>query len=165
MSQNLNTQSLILMTTVLLVGLSAGIMFTWNNAVTTGLNRLSDDGYLKAFQQMNRTILNPTFYTVFMGPIILLIATIIVCRDQPGQIFYLLLAAAVLYIGGVILITIFGNIPLNEMLDKSDLNAMNTRELQQLRSKFELKWNQFHAIRTYCSIISFGLLIFVLKLF
>ena len=114
---------------------------------------------------MNRTILNPTFYTVFMGPIILLIATIIVCRDQPGQIFYLLLAAAVLYIGGVILITIFGNIPLNEMLDKSDLNAMNTKELEQLRSKFEVKWNQFHSIRTYCSIISFGLLIFALRHF
>ncbi|MBD3661527.1 MAG: DUF1772 domain-containing protein, partial [Arenibacter algicola] len=53
---------------ILLTGLSAGLCFTWSNAITPGIGRLNDPGYLMSFQQMNRAIINPLFLLVFFGP-------------------------------------------------------------------------------------------------
>ena len=64
-------QNIVFIVLILLTGLSAGLCFTWTNTVTTGLAQLDDFGYLSAFQQMNRTILNPTFFVVFFGPVLL----------------------------------------------------------------------------------------------
>lgn len=147
---------------VLLTGLSAGLCFTWSNAITTGIGRLDDLGYLQSFQQMNRTILNPVFFIVFFGPFFLNLLTIYLFKSSSSTMLVLLITAAAFYFFGVILITIFGNVPLNEMLDKVDLSSARIDELRQLREKFEVKWNRLHSIRTFTSIISFLLLIICL---
>ena len=58
---------------IVLTGLSAGLCFTWTNAVTPGIGRLDDLGFLQSFQQMNRTILNPIFFIAFTNEFIPLI--------------------------------------------------------------------------------------------
>ena len=140
---------------VLLTGLSAGLCFTWTNTVTPGIGRLGDLGYLQSFQQMNRTILNPAFLVVFFGPFFLNLVTIYLFKDSSNTIVLLLITATAFYFLGVILITIFGNVPLNEMLDKVDLSTTSIDELRQLREKFEVKWNRLHFIRTVKDILSF----------
>ena len=72
---------------------------------------------------------------------------------------WLLILAMATYFLGVVLVTIFGNVPLNEMLDKVDLNTASSEELGQLRESFEIKWNRLHLIRTISSIISFLILL------
>jgi uncharacterized membrane protein len=69
-----------------------------------------------------------------------------------------LILSSILYLFGVVLITIFGNVPLNEVLDKSDLSTLNIEELGSLRDLFENKWNRLHLIRTISSSSSFLLL-------
>ena len=145
----------------LLTGLSAGLCFTWANAVTTGLSRLDDIGYLAAFQQMNRTILNPTFFLVFLGPVVIGIATVIFYRNATGPILWMLVSAAAIYFFGVALVTVFGNVPINEILDNTDLSQLNETGARELRMKFEINWVRFHLIRTYTSALSFLLLILV----
>ena len=152
-------ENIIMVALVLLTGLSAGLCFTWHNAVTPGIGRLDNLGYLSAFQQMNRTILNPTFFVVFFGPFFLSLINLYVFRSASSSIIWLLILAAATYFLGVVLVTIFGNIPLNELLDKSDLTSVSIEELKNLRETFEAKWNRFHLIRTVTSIISFFLLI------
>jgi len=144
---------------VLLTGLSAGLCFTWSNAVTTGIGLLDDLGYLSAFQQMNRTILNPTFFIVFLGPIPLHLINIYLFKSTSSTTLWLLILATVIYFLGVVLITIFGNVPLNEMLDKTNLGSESVEELKSLRDAFENKWNRLHQIRTISSSISFLLLL------
>ena len=144
---------------ILLTGLSAGLCFTWSNTVTPGIGRLDDLGYLQSFQQMNRTILNPMFFVVFFGPFFLNLVNIYFFRSSPSSFFWILILAGVIYVFGVLVITVFGNVPLNEMLDKTDLDIASIAELRQLREKFEVKWNRLHSIRTFTSIISFLLLI------
>ena len=68
-----NTTSILL---VLVTGLSAGLCFTWLNAVTPGIGNLDNQGYLNAFQQMNRTIINPMFFIVFSKSLISFAATV-----------------------------------------------------------------------------------------
>lgn len=146
----------------LLTGLSAGLCFTWTNAITPGIGRLDNLGYLQAFQQMNRTIINPTFIVVFFGPLIVQFISIFLWKGIPKMIMIHLITATLVYLFGLVLITIFGNVPLNEILDKTNLATANTNDLQSLRKLFETRWNQLHLIRTISSFIAFLLLIIAL---
>lgn len=152
-------ENIIMIALVLLTGLSAGLCFTWSNTVTPGIGRLDDLGYLQSFQQMNRTILNPMFFVVFFGPFFLNLVNIYLFKSNSSNLFWLLILAGVIYFFGVLIVTVFGNVPLNEMLDKTDLDIASIDELRQLRENFEVKWNRLHSIRTFTSIISFLLLI------
>ena len=64
-----------------------------------------------------------------------------------------------IYWAGVFGVTVFGNIPLNEILDKSNLEAMGMKEIISLRRTIEFKWNNFNLIRSISSAITFILLI------
>lgn len=154
----LNIKMIVLLFGIVCTGLTAGLCFTWGNAVTPGIGRLDDYGFLSAFQAMNRAIINKVFMMVFFGPVIALFISAYFFKDNTNA-FWFILAAALIYLFGLALVTIFGNVPLNEILDKSNLEAMNATELTELRTRFENPWNQWHAIRTISTSISFILLL------
>lgn len=147
-----------LMTGILFTGLTAGLCFTWSNAVTPGIGRLDNLSFLKAFQAMNRAIINGKFMIVFFGPVVLLFLNTYLFRENNTS-FWLFLIAAILFFIGIGLVTIFGNVPLNEVLDNSTLEVLSKVELQELRDKFEKPWNRLHIIRTLSSFSAFLLLI------
>ena len=151
----------VLVIATLLTGLSAGLCFTWSNAITPGLSRLDDITYLAAFQQMNRTILNPAFFLVFFGPVLAIAGSAILHKNASTPILWMIVAAAILYFAGVALVTIFGNVPINEVLNNTDLAKINIIDAQALRIRFEDEWVKLHRIRTITSSISFLLLILV----
>ncbi|MCM4152417.1 DUF1772 domain-containing protein [Arenibacter sp. N53] len=159
---DITLETILISVLIILTGLSAGLCFTWTNAITPGIGRLDDQGYLMSFQQMNRTIINPLFFVVFFGPSILGFISLYWFQGSPATLMWLLVLATATYFFGVVLVTIFGNVPLNEMLDKVDLNTASKNELGRLRESFELKWNRLHLIRTITSVISFLLLLMVL---
>ncbi len=155
-------QHLVHITLVLCTGLSAGLCFTWYNAITPGIGRLDNLGYLNAFQQMNRAILNPLFIIVFFSPFLLGLINLYLFKNTSNLLIWLLILAMACYFLGVLLVTIFGNVPLNDLLDKMNLEEAGITDLQQLRDRFEVRWNRMHPIRTISSIISFLLLIITL---
>jgi uncharacterized membrane protein len=159
MTSTLNTKTVILLFATLLTGLLAGVFFTWTNAITPGIGRLSDVGYLQAFQHMNRTILNPIFFIVFMGPVILTFASYYNYKADTKTIARMLLGVAVIYFLGVFMVTLLGNLPLNDMLDKTNLDTITATEAKILRASFENKWNSLHLIRTISSATAFTFLI------
>ncbi len=149
---------IVLMLGILFTGLTAGLCFTWSNAITPGIGRLDNLTFLKSFQSMNRVIINSRFIVVFFGPILLLFLNSYLFKSNSTS-FWLFLIAAILFFIGIGLVTIFGNVPLNEILDKSNLEALSKIELQELRNKFEQPWNNWHTIRTVSSFSAFILLI------
>ena len=154
-----SNQHIVTIVLVLLTGLSAGLCFTWSNAITPGIGRLDDFGYLRAFQQMNRSIINPLFILVFFGPFFLGLINLYLFKDASSSMIWLLIFAMAFYFFGVLLVTIFGNVPLNDLLDKTDLTKASLEDLKSLRNRFEKKWNRLHLIRTVTSIASFLMLI------
>lgn len=132
----------------------AGIFFTWSNAVKPGIGKLNDLDYLSALQSMNRVILNSLFLIVFIGAIIS-VALVPVFHFHPKNIFWLLILIVIIYWVGVFSVTVFGNIPLNEILDKRNLSIMNPNDLSLLRDSIENRWNNFNLIRCISSAISF----------
>jgi uncharacterized membrane protein len=155
----LTTSNLTLFGATLLIGLTAGLCFTWVNAVTPGIGQLDDLRYLQAFQKMNRSIENPLFFVVFFGSFFLGIAAIYTNKAISPEHLRIVAVAIGIYFLGVVLITIFGNVPLNQILDKTDLANSSLEEIQTLRNRFEHPWNRFHLIRVLAAMISFALLI------
>lgn len=149
---------IVLIFSILFTGLTAGLCFTWSNAVTPGIGRLDNLTFLKSFQSMNRVIINGKFIIVFFAPVILLFLNTYLFKGNNTS-FWLFLIASILFFVGIGLVTIFGNVPLNEVLDKSNLEALSKVELQELRKKFEQPWNRWHIIRTLSSFSAFVLLI------
>tara|TARA_Y100000389_G_scaffold154546_1_gene155078 strand:- start:1561 stop:2055 length:495 start_codon:yes stop_codon:yes gene_type:complete len=156
----MKTQTIILLSSIFLTGLMAGIFFTWSNAVKPGIGKLNDLDYLSALQSMNRVILNSAFLIVFVGAIVsVALVPVFHFHLYPKNIFWLLILIVIIYWVGVFFVTIFGNIPLNEILDKRNLSVMNPEDLSLLRDSIEDKWNNFNLIRSISSAISFLLLI------
>ena len=153
-----NAETIVTFIAIMLTGLTAGLCFTWSNAVTPGIGHLDDLGFLQSFQQMNRAIINPTFIVVFFGPFISHIVLVYLKFQNHNTSLWLYITAAALFILGVTCVTIFKNVPLNEMLDKTDLVLATAEEIKTLRQKIENPWNQWHMVRTCSSIASFMLL-------
>jgi len=155
----INFKIIILILGILFTGLTAGLCFTWSNAITPGIGRLDDLGFLQSFQAMNRAIINRSFLITFFGPVILLFINAYLHRNAHPTTFWSFMLAAILFLIGIGLITVFKNVPLNELLDKTVLENLSAIELKELRTKFEQPWNRWHIQRTIASFTSFSLLL------
>lgn len=133
--------------------LIAGLFYSWTVSVTPGIGRISDKAYLESFQAMNRAILNPAFFATFIGTLILLpLATILTYSNPITPRFWLLLIATIFYAAGVFGVTMAGNVPMNESLDKFNIAAASAEELAAKRLTFEAPWNRLNLIRTWFNI-------------
>jgi uncharacterized membrane protein len=128
--------------------------------VKPGIGKLVDIEYLRALQSMNRVILNNAFRIIFLGAIIAVaLVPVFYFNLYPKNIFWLFVFTLVIYWIGVFGVTVSGNIPLNEILDKTNLESITLEEIKTLRKSIELKWNNYNLIRCISSGITFILLI------
>lgn len=154
------TQTIILTLTALTTALMAGLFFAYSCSVNPGLNRLSDAAYLAAMQSINRAIQNPIFFAGFFGAAILLpFSTYRHYEPSPSGRFWLLLAATIIYLVGVLGVTVVGNVPLNEALDAVDLQSATAQEMAARRARFEQPWNRLNTVRTVSAIMAIVLVI------
>lgn len=150
----------LLFLTILFSGLVAGLMYAYSCSVNTGLKNLAAPAYLSAMQSINIAIQNPLFFISFMGLLVILPVTAFkYYHAGANTTFCLTLASAVVYIVAVLGVTLLGNVPLNEMLAKFNIEKSSPEEVASMRRLFEKPWNVFHTVRTIASIISFGLAI------
>ncbi len=152
--------AIILIIATLSSGLMAGLFYAWSVSVTPGLAQVGNANYLQAFQSMNRAILNPVFFIVFIGSAILLPLLSYLYYQSPvnARFWYILLATG-LYLVGVIAVTIFGNVPLNNTLEALQVESMSPEQMTSFRLGFENTWNKLNSIRTICSSLAIKSLI------
>ncbi|WP_228455324.1 DUF1772 domain-containing protein [Chryseobacterium sp. Tr-659] len=145
--------TLVLIIAAVLTALIGGLFYAYSCSVVLGLGKLSDMEYLKAMQNINREILNPVFFISFMGTAALLpLSTFLFRGHQP--VFLFLLLASLAYLIGVFGVTIVGNVPMNDALDKFDISKSTMETARQMRDNFENRWNFLNNIRTIFSVIS-----------
>ncbi|WP_426478285.1 DUF1772 domain-containing protein [Chryseobacterium sp. CBSDS_008] len=150
--------TLVLIITAVLTALIGGLFYAYSCSVVLGLGKLSDAEYLKAMQNINREILNPVFFMSFMGTLILLPVSAFLFRGQQ-PVFIFLLLAALAYLIGVFGVTVAGNVPMNDALDKLDISNSTIEVIKQMRENFESRWNFLNNIRTAFSVISIILVV------
>lgn len=149
---------IILVITATLTALQAGLFYAWSCSVMLGFARLNDREFVTAMQATNRAILNPVFFVSFFGAPVFLIISTIFHYYQPHR-FWFLLAATVVFLGGTFGVTMFGNVPLNNRLDRFDLKAATEEQIALQRKNFERPWNNLNAVRAVSSTISVILVI------
>lgn len=151
----MSIKSLVLFGAVVLIGLSAGFFYAWSVSVIPGTKKVVDRTYLETMQSINRAIINPAFFLIFFGSIIILTIGSIYQFNSGNTAFWLLLLASVLYFLGTVGVTALGNVPLNNQLDALNLNEMTSQKLLEFRNFYEEKWNRLHFIRTIFAVGSF----------
>lgn len=156
-TKNMIAADMILIINAVLTALMAGLFFAWSVSVMPGFAQLSDREFVSAMQKTNRAIQNPVFFAAFFGAPLFLIISTVLHYGAPHR-FWILLAAAVIYLSGTFGVTVFGNVPLNNVLDRFDLENSSDEEVTSQRKNFERRWNDLNTIRTFSSTLSVILL-------
>ncbi|MBA4124294.1 MAG: DUF1772 domain-containing protein [Acidobacteria bacterium] len=147
--------NIILVITATTTALMAGLFYAFSCSVNLGLARLSNAEYISAMQSINRAIQNPIFFAAFFGAPILLPLSVFLHYGQPlSARFWFLLAATIIYLIGTFGVTIFGNVPLNNVLDRFNLQSASEEETALQRANFEGRWNNLNTIRTVSSTLA-----------
>lgn len=151
----------VLATATLLVSLLAGFLFAFAVVVMPGISELEDGEFIRVFQRIDGVIQagDPLFGLVFVGSILALIgAAVLAALDFDVLESGLLFVAVVVYFAGVIAPTGLVNVPLNNQLQRVDVNALDALHRAAAREAFEPLWNRWNRIRTALACISAALL-------
>ena len=123
-------------------GLMAGLFFVFSVFMMTALARLGAPQGIAAMQSVNVAILNPVFLTVFMGTAVLSLVTAVAAiwnwsADGSGW----LLAGSLLYLVGILAVTMMFNVPLNDALAAADPASGEGAALWERYLDVWVKWN------------------------
>lgn len=152
-------KSIILLGAVILTGLSAGLFYAWSVSVIPGTRRIPDLTYLETMQSINRAILNPAFFLIFFGSVLLLGISGIYEYNANKLVFGFIVSAAITYLVGTFGVTAFGNVPLNNQLDAIRTADLGIDKMAEFREFYETKWNRLHTMRTLFAVLSFVLVV------
>ena len=145
------TFQIILISATLLCSLVAGFLFAFATVVMPGIKTLSDREFIRAFQVIDGVIQNnqPLMVAVWMGSILAAVAAAVMGFGQlDGAQRLLLVAAPIVYILGVQLSTFTINVPLNNRLQRLNVDVMDEVALKAARMNFEPSWNRWNLVRT-----------------
>lgn len=148
-----------LLLAIVLNGLLAGLFFAFSIAVIPGFRRVDDSTYVRSFRAINTAILNPLFLLVFCLAPLSAVATVVLRLWGGGAEPVLWLVIAALCSMLTLVITAGVNVPLNNALDRSEVDT-EARSLEapsrEARQRFESRWNRWNHARTLTSIGAFA---------
>jgi len=145
----------IIIAAILGAGVVTGLLFAFSNFVMRALADLPADKGMFAMQRINVTIINPIFMLFFLGTTFLC-SVIVFTLIKNGNAFenLYLLMGALGYIIGPLGITMFFNVPLNNLLARTDISSAN-----EIWPMYQIKWQWWNHTRTYMGMASVVLMI------
>jgi uncharacterized membrane protein len=144
----------------LLFGLAAGFFFAFAVDVAPALARAEPAAAIAVFQQINIVVRNAWFGAVYFGAVIVPLAALALAwRERRSASWWLVLAAWLVYLGGVQAPTFMINVPINEVVavwtpsaPAGDWRALLAR------------WAAFNTLRTVAATAAFALSLVALAL-
>ena len=154
-----------LIASTLICALVTGFIFTYAVVVMPGFAKLDDRDFIRAFQVTDGVIQSnlPLFMLAWVGSIVSVFATMILGFMELHEIErWTVIAIGFVYLLGVQGITIRVHLPLNNRLQRLEIDEMDPESLSKERNKFETRWNYFNNIRTLIAFaVSFSLMLFI----
>ncbi|WP_137989240.1 DUF1772 domain-containing protein [Streptomyces vilmorinianum] len=148
--------TLLLALAVASTGLYAGFMLIFLTGIMPALARLGDREFVDAMRRINEYVPKPVFLVVFLGVVAFPVAAFFAPVDGRSDTQKWLVLAGLVCAVLNHLVTIGGNIPLNNALAASESTG---EDPSAVRAAFEKRWNGLHLIRTVLITAAFGLLI------
>jgi uncharacterized membrane protein len=137
-------------------GLMAGLFFIFSVCIMQALSRLPPEQGIAAMNAINVVIQNPIFLSAFMGTALLGLALIVVAFISGGEGRWLLAAGGLVYVVGVLLVTIVFNVPMNDALGAA---APGQAATDLWLWRYLTDWVWWNHVRTFASIGSLALFI------
>jgi uncharacterized membrane protein len=156
------------MLAILFCGLVTGFLLAFAVVVLPGLRTLDDGAFLRAFQVVDGVIQRrqPLFLLLWVGA---LLAVVVVMgfgvRSLVGTERLLAVAAGVLWLGGVQIVTAVVHLPLNAMVQGIDIAASTRAVLGATRERFEPRWSRWNAVRVAAGTTAVTCLLLLLARF
>ena len=136
---------------VLFAGAIFGFFFAWVCSTMWGLDEADPRVAIAAMQAMNDSVRNAVFFPAFfLTPLVLGVAGALAWRERRRTSGGLLLAAALVYLGGGLILTMAVNVPMNETLAEARVPS----DLDQARAiwtDYSSRWQLFNQLRTVAS--------------
>jgi len=138
----------------LITALLAGVFQSFSDFVMRGLMRAAPAGGIDSMQQLNRTVFRSFFLASFMALLpISIVFAIYAWIAMEGPAMQLIIAAAIVYLPFVFLVTARGNVPMNEKLDKM---APDSEDAAVYWKTYGPVWTRWNTVRTIGSIATAG---------
>ncbi|HEY7465390.1 MAG TPA: anthrone oxygenase family protein [Dehalococcoidia bacterium] len=136
--------------TALGCGLVGGVFFAFSTFVMPALARLPAAQGIAAMQSINVAVITPSVMVPLFGTgaaCLLLAVASLLTPSRPGR--WLVLAGAVLYVAGTVLVTIVGNVPLNDSLAAVDAAGA---EGARVWAFYLTAWTAWNHVRTIAAL-------------
>jgi uncharacterized membrane protein len=130
-----------------------------------GFSKLNDKDFIRAFQVTDNIIQNnqPLFMLIWIGSILSVISTIVFSIFNINADYSIfIIVTGFFYLIGVQGLTISIHIPLNNNIQKIDVDKEDELKLNEVRKEFEIKWNYYNRIRTVVAFTVTTLLMLIL---
>jgi len=132
--------------------LIGGIFFAFSNFVMKALERVPSSEGVLAMQTINITVLNPGFLGAFMGTALIgLMLAIVAIAGWENVYSPYLLGGAVAYVGGTWLVTVLGNVPLN---NKLSVMKPDDPELIEVWEHYLDQWTKLNTRRAGAALLA-----------
>ena len=137
-----------IVTTTAMLGsaLVGGVFFAFSSFVMKALARSPYSEGIGAMQSINVVVINPSFLGAFMGTAILSLGVgglAVIGWSHPSAAYFL--GGAILYFAGTFLVTMVGNVPLNNRLAAVSAADPAAAELWQ---HYLARWTMWNHVRT-----------------
>lgn len=125
---------------LVLAALLAGLFFAFSMSVMRGLDTLGADAAASAMRSINRRILNPWLFLVFLGTPLSALAAGIVAGPAGEDGTWLFAAAALSFLGSFVITAAF-NVPMNNALESGAITWTD----------YARRWTAWNTVRAIAS--------------
>lgn len=129
------------------MGLMAGLFFTFSVAIMPGLSAAADETLVDAMQHINRSIENPVFLAAYLGTPVLALWALLDERRRGSREAVRWIAAGFGLYAVAFLVTGALSIPLNDTLDAAG-DPAGIADIAQVREDYLGPWLIWNAVRT-----------------
>lgn len=131
-------------------GVLGGLFFSWSNMVMPALQRIPATAGIVAMNAANETVYNPLFMLFFMGvPLLGAVLAVYAAMNLSQTGSLALITGAILVIVGMLGVTMFANVPMNEALAALDPASAAAEEYWRIVLD---RWTFWNHVRTVASI-------------
>ena len=132
--------------------LIGGVFFAFSSFIMKALADMPSAEGIRAMQSINVVVINPSFLGAFFGTAVLsLVAGGLALSGwgSPSASFFL--GGALFYLVGTILVTMLGNVPLNDQLAAASATGTAARDAWQ---HYLGRWTMWNHVRTAAAMVA-----------
>lgn len=136
--------------------LVAGVFQAFSDFVMRGLTLAEPQGGAQSMQMINRTVMRSVFLVLLLGLAPVTISASVVAQlNVDGAARNWIHAGAGIYLGAVFLVTLLGNVPMNNRLDRMSPTEPETARYWAIYGRIWTRWNHVRTIGAFIAGLCF----------